>query len=171
MAQRPRGRALRRGSSLHRARRWTANLHEANLTVATQVNVSIVESADYEQSTTLQAKGVTLARIRGNISIGIDTVAADGAVIWAITVSDEDEGAPDITSAQSMLEEDVLLWGALALSTAAAGSTMVSPIQIPVDVKAMRKLKNHEVRYNVIATGAGNVIRSVAVFRALLVGG
>jgi len=161
-------RARRRGAPL-RARRWTANLNSTNLTVATQTDTELVSIADYLQSSTLEPSGVTLARIRGNISFGLESIAADGDIFWGIAVCDEDEGLGAVNLASTAIGKDMLAWGSIALSSATAAQ--VQPVQIPIDIKAMRKLKRDKVFCSAICTGAGNVIRFVYSLRALLIGG
>lgn len=166
-----RGGARRSRSSPLRARRWTAQLNNEALVVGTQSNVEIVSTTDYQQESTLEATGVTLARIRGNFSFTVATVAAAGTLFWSIGCYDDDEPINDVNLANSAIDEDYLYWGMVVLSVGSGAAANTNIYHIPFDVKAMRKLKEDRIVASAIVTGAGNVAVFGFCARALLIGG
>lgn len=158
----------RRGARKGPARRWTGELVQAeNVTAAGTLTQSvIVATADYRQSTTLEAGSVTLVRIRGQLTARATVIGAVASFgIWAL---DESEGATFNVNADAgaaaALFDGTLLW--------AWHGIVPSPndvMRLDIDIKSKRRLQGTQIVFT--CASRAQATTWVYAARALLVGG
>lgn len=146
--------------------RWTGDFSIAETTTAAGAIVynDIVTTTDYEQTVTLEAAGPTLVRIRGSLSYRATIV---GAIVTAGIFHHDDQINPtlgsvyDPTVFESFKEGELMWW---FIDIAPIDTTR----RIEIDVKAKRRLRDHNVTFVLRATAQG--ITWVYGGRALLRG-
>lgn len=163
-----------------RARRWTSQLDQLTLVTndPTIANAGfyaalLVQVGDYEQSPTLEPSGVTLARIRGGISLCPRIIGNQALFAWLfIVVIDEDAPVPiggefDPSIAQNAIDEDVLWWRSCAFSTDR------HRCDLEWDIRAKRKLRASDVALVIRVNGFSGTdsVNITYNSRALLLGG
>ncbi len=117
--------------------------------------------------TGLQAidNGLTVARIRGEITLSLTTVTTvlDGfrevaAGICVVSENAFDAGTASVPSPLTDVAWDGWMWHELysqfrGFSTTPTGQSPLEAIRMPIDTKAMRKLKATDVLIGVVETG------------------
>jgi len=151
-----------------RALRWTGELTtvEQSTAFSALTYSTIVAVTDYQQQGTLEAAGVTLMRIRGNVtwrSATTGDISMFGIIVLDDTQTPAFSGDTDPGTAGWLRNGDVL-W---------SWYTQTQSGQIysrEIDVKVKRRLQGQQVHFVVSNRGAGTVIWTYGA-RALLAGG
>ena len=148
--------------AVKRVRRWRGTQSTDIIASLGTLNKTLLAPADYEQSTSLEPSGVTVATVRGSFSIQADTaVAIAGA--WCLGVYDLGETKPSSVGTVVLTDEDIL----------AAGTFCASPehcFHYEFHVKTLRKLHNDQVVLTIDNNIAGTGIMQL-VSRVLVLGG
>jgi len=153
--------------------RWTAGTTNGLLAVPVLSTASIVlvQPTDYQQTGTLEAAAMTLARIRGSIALWSN--ASQDAIPVALTVVTSDLGtlgapysfAPGAAGIANLVEEEVL-WHRQVF----VGAGPAVPINLEFDVRAKRRLDNSTVLLWVENWANLSVVFAVAAARIVLIG-
>ncbi len=147
---------------------WSVILIE-DLTIATTaIEADIVTLSDIQAAGT-GFERFTLLRVRGWISVSKNVAnQINSTLFMAIYTVDTDAAVADPSNANFYTEEDVLWTGGINQVANGAGAVeSQSPVLMPVDVKAMRKIDSgRDVRFSAIGSAAGGQ-RISAVFRGL----
>ena len=109
--------------------------------------------------------GLTIVRIRGELSLYLSVVTTvfDGFQRWAagICIVSENAATVGVTAIPASLTDigwDGWMWhhsaaGMAGFSTAETGQSVMEAVRIPIDTKAMRKLRETDVVVGVIEMG------------------
>jgi len=141
---------------------WTAaQLNQDSVDSAAVSILQLVDRQDWADDDSF-ARGATLERIRGSISVnfGGPVVTAAGALWMAIWCTNDDETAPDASALTDYVQEDCL-WSkvvnATSLQFTSVGLMAPTSFYFDVDVKAKRKLtSNTIILMTYRATGASS---------------
>ena len=126
-------RASRRHASGDRELVWTSLISAAGVVSTTPIGFDIVEPVDWERSSVAQ-EHATLVRIRG--SLALSPLVAESQYNAVIIVINSGRGTPDPSSAQVLVDEDIL-W---TFADLAAVTITGQALQVNIDVKSKRKI-------------------------------
>lgn len=166
---------MRRGVAPARESFWcTAIAQDVGVGNALTTVTDIVVGSDWTGAIGF-AKGATLVRIRGCLSLTVNSLATGVADVYmAIVKLAVGETVPDPTSALIYNEEDIL-WARnvnmRSLNLTSVGAEFLRPVQFDVDVKAKRKLDTNTTIsfvFRATAGSANNFGRVSAVLRGLV---
>ncbi len=140
---------------------WTTVITaEEDVSNATQ-NLDIVQGVDW--SVVAGKETATLLTIRGNVSMA-RRLTNHGAVFMYIAVFDKDETSPSPVDPAVYVEEDILWTGCWEYS-----STMADTFNLPIHVKAKRRISNgQEVRFVFVENSVTNSVFFSCILRALV---
>jgi len=144
--RRARGRAVRAKRETY----WSTTLiSQDSIDSGAVTSLNLVDRDDWSAGATSFERGGRLERIRGNFCLnnsGVTTTA--GAIFMAIWLVNDDEAAPDPTSAADYLENDCL-WthvvNGVTILLTSAGVWSPSSMNVPIDVKVRRNLTSQSI--------------------------
>jgi len=151
--------------------RWTAQLFDRTSVVTGTENQSIiVDVTDYASNTNIEPDGPILARVRGFLTL-VPQVSS-WTFFCGLFVVDRDSpgGSYDPINFQNLVDEEPLWWWSYSVGIASA-SFPIQPVQIELDIKAKRRLKDSDLILAWNSTGtAGAAALLTGTFRALMTG-
>jgi len=152
------------------ARRWTAQLLDRQAIVSgVSGRLPLVARTDYASNGLLEPEGPTLTRMRG--AVNILTTTGPSTIFIGIGVFDEaaGTGTTDPAAFTNLIDEAFLWWRVYSWQAIAA-ATPSNFINVEVDIRAKRKLRDSDVYLCWNTTGAAAPCSLSCNIRSLLVG-
>jgi len=169
MPRRRHSRAVTRGP---KNQVWAVSVFEqTNVPVATTVLLGVLVAGSDWNSSNSSSERATLLRIRGWMSMRQETVAGvgtPGAIFFGIFVLDEDGTTPDMSTASTYADEDILWTGGVQLPSLGDASARSFTADWVVDVKAMRRITNGQGIRLAVTNPTGSTVDVSGTFRSLV---
>ena len=148
---------------------WAAlqTIEKDVLTLTSNVN-DIVADSDWQRAASLER--ATLVRVRGSMSMTNKNASGSfaGGPVWQyIALMDEDAAAPPGNIVGTYVNEDILWTDVRTFSFADTGTVGIH-IDIPIDVKAMRRMRTGQRLVHVLTNDTLVTVRYSLITRALL---
>jgi len=148
---------------------WSILIVEEQAVSTVAIEADVVNSGEWESGSSFER--ATLLRLRGNLSVSMPkTNTTINTIFLAIYLVDLNAGVKAPNTVAFYTDEDVLWSTAVLFQAGVAGSLEVPPtVQIPVDIKSMRKMTSGtEIRLTMISTTAAQNINVSGVLRGLI---
>jgi len=151
---------------------WAVSVFEqTNVPVATTALLAVLVAGSDWNSSNSSAERATLLRIRGWMSMRQETAAGvgtAGAIFLGIFVLDEDGTTPDMSTASTYADEDILWTGGVQLPSLGDATARSFTMDWIVDVKSMRRITNGQGIRLAVTNPTGSTCDFSGVFRSLV---